>query len=138
MIAFVPYSEELVVKKILIVDDEPFIRTLLEETLEEFEDAGAEVLVASDGASGWHVIQAERPDLVFLDVMMPRMSGYEVCQRVKQEPSLSSTYVILLTAKGQEVDRERGSEVGADDYITKPFDPDHVIETAQRVLDIRF
>ena len=125
-------------KKILIVDDEPFIRTLLEETLEEFEDAGAEVLVASDGASGWQTIQAERPDLVFLDVMMPRMSGYEVCQRVKSEPSLSGTYVVLLTAKGQEVDRERGSEVGADKYITKPFDPDHVIETAQRVLNISF
>ena len=125
-------------KKILIVDDEPFIRTLLEETLEEFEDAGAEVLVASDGATGWQTIQTERPDLVFLDVMMPRMSGYEVCQRVKQEPALSGTYVVLLTAKGQEVDRERGAEVGADAYITKPFDPDHVIETAQRVLNIEF
>jgi two-component system alkaline phosphatase synthesis response regulator PhoP len=124
------------VKKILIVDDEPFIRTLLEETLEELEDAGAEVLVSSDGVAGWETIQTERPDLVFLDVMMPRMSGYEVCQRVKQDASLRSTYVILLTAKGQEVDRERGAEVGADEYITKPFDPDHVIETAQRVLDI--
>jgi len=126
------------VKKILIVDDEPFIRTLLEETLEEFEDAGAQVLVSSDGAAGWQTIQTERPDLVFLDVMMPRMSGYEVCQRVKREPSLSGTYVVLLTAKGQEVDRERGAEVGADDYITKPFDPDLVIETAQRVLGITF
>ena len=125
-------------KKILIVDDEPFIRTLLEETLEEFEDAGAQVLVSSDGAAGWQTIQTERPDLVFLDVMMPRMSGYEVCQRVKREPSLSGTYVVLLTAKGQEVDRERGAEVGADDYITKPFDPDLVIETAQRVLGITF
>ena len=125
-------------KKILIVDDEPFIRTLLEETLEEFEDAGAQVLVSTDGAAGWQTIQTERPDLVFLDVMMPRMSGYEVCQRIKREPSLSGTYVVLLTAKGQEVDRERGTEVGADEYITKPFDPDHVIETAQRVLDIRF
>ena len=125
-------------KKILIVDDEPFIRTLLEETLEEFEDEGVEILVASNGIEGWQVVQQERPDLIFLDVMMPKMSGYEVCQRVKESETLSKTYVIMLTAKGQEVDRERGQEVGADEYVTKPFDPDYVIERAQEVLGISF
>ena len=125
-------------QKILIVDDEPFIRTLLEETLEEFEDEGVEILVANNGIEGWETIQQERPDLVFLDVMMPKMSGYEVCQRVKENEALSQTYVIMLTAKGQEVDRERGQEVGADKYVTKPFDPDHVIEIAQMVLGISF
>lgn len=125
-------------KKILIVDDEPFIRTLLEETLEEFEDEGVELLVASNGVEGWKITQQERPDLVFLDVMMPKMSGYEVCQHIKQDSALSNIYVIMLTAKGQEVDRERGQEVGADEYVTKPFDPDHIIERAQEVLQISF
>ena len=73
-------------KKILIVDDEPFIRTLLEETLEDFEDQGVEILVASNGVEGWQAVQQERPDLVFLDVMMPKMSGYEVCQNIRRRP----------------------------------------------------
>jgi DNA-binding response OmpR family regulator len=124
------------VSKILIVDDEPFIRALLEETLEDFEDSGVELLVAGNGLQGWQQIQQERPDLVFLDVMMPKMSGYQVCQQIKQNDELSNIYVIMLTAKGQEVDRDRGHEVGADEYITKPFDPDYVIERAQAVLGI--
>lgn len=123
-------------KKILIVDDEPFIRTLLEQTLEEFEDRGVELYVAGDGEQGWALVQEQQPDMVFLDVMMPKMSGYEVCQRIRQNPALSGTYVILLTAKGQEVDRERGTEVGANEYVTKPFDPDYVIERAQEILEI--
>ena len=114
-------------KKILIVDDEPLIRTLLEETLEEFEDREVELLTASNGQESWEMIQEERPDLVFLDVMMPRMSGYEVCQRVKESPELVDVYVVMLTARGQEVDRERGNQVGADEYVTKPFDPDYII-----------
>jgi two-component system, OmpR family, alkaline phosphatase synthesis response regulator PhoP len=125
-------------KKILIVDDEPFIRTLLEETLEEFEDRGVELFVAGDGKQGWALVQEQRPDMVFLDVMMPKMSGYEVCQRIKRNAALSGTYVIMLTAKGQEVDRDRGTEVGANEYVTKPFDPDYVIERAQKVLEISF
>jgi two-component system alkaline phosphatase synthesis response regulator PhoP len=123
-------------KKILIVDDEPLIRTLLEETLEEFEDRGVELLTAKNGQESWEMIQEERPDLVFLDVMMPRMSGYEVCQRVKQSSKLVDVYVVMLTARGQEVDRERGNQVGADEYVTKPFDPDYIIECAARVLGI--
>lgn len=123
-------------EKILIVDDEPFIRTLLEETLIEFEDRDVELLVAADGAAGWELVQRERPRLVFLDVMMPKMSGYEVCLRIKRDEELSGIHVIMLTAKGQEVDRERGAEVGADEYVTKPFDPDYVIERAEEVLGI--
>ena len=123
-------------KKILIADDEPLIRTLLEETLEEFEERGVELLTASNGQDSWETIQEQKPDLVFLDVMMPKMSGYEVCQRVKQDPELADVYVIMLTARGQEVDRERGSQVGADEYVTKPFDPDQIIQCAERVLGI--
>lgn len=123
-------------KRILIVDDEPYIRTLLQETLEEFEDKGVELLSAGNGMEGWKLIQEERPNLVLLDVMMPKMSGYEICQRTKNDPALSGIYIILLTAKGQEVDRERGQEVGADEYVTKPFDPDYIIERAEHILGI--
>jgi two-component system alkaline phosphatase synthesis response regulator PhoP len=124
------------VKKILIVDDEPLIRTLLEETLEDFEEEGVELLTAGNGQEGWQMIQDERPEMVFLDVMMPKMSGYEVCQKVRQTPGLENTYIIMLTAKGQEVDRQKGSEMGADEYVTKPFDPDYIVERAEQVLGI--
>jgi len=123
-------------KKILIVDDEPFIRALLEQTLEDFEDEGVELLAAGDGQEAWDMAQEERPNLVILDVMMPFMSGYEVCERIKSEPALKDTYVILLTAKGQQVDRQRGEQVNADEYVTKPFDPDYLVERTQAVLDI--
>jgi two-component system alkaline phosphatase synthesis response regulator PhoP len=122
------------VKKILIVDDEPFIRALLVETLEDFEDRGVDLLVANDGAEGWKLAQDEHPDLILLDVMLPKLSGYEVCQRIKRDETLSDIHVIMLTAKGQEVDRERGQEVGANEYVTKPFDPDDIIDRAQQIL----
>jgi len=124
-------------KKILIVDDEPFILTLLEETLEDFEDEGVTLLTARNGEDALRLAQTERPDLVFLDVMMPRLSGYDVCRRIKEDASLSNTYVILLTARGQEMDRERGIDVGADEYITKPFDPDDIIRRAQEILNVQ-
>jgi two-component system alkaline phosphatase synthesis response regulator PhoP len=124
-------------KKILIVDDEVVIRVLLEQTLEDFEDAGIELLSVGNGLEAWDVVQAERPDLIILDVMMPGISGYEICQRVKSDPALSSIHVIMLTAKGQEIDHLRSIEVGANEYITKPFDPDHLIERAADVLGIR-
>jgi DNA-binding response OmpR family regulator len=68
--------------------------------------------------------------------MMPHLNGYEVCRRIKEDAELSSTYVILLTARGQEVDRVRGIDVGADEYITKPFDPDDIIQRTQEILQV--
>lgn len=121
-------------KKILIVDDEPFIRVLLKQTLEDLEDKGVELLLAADGEEGIEIALNERPNLIFLDVMMPYVSGYEVCQRVKAQDS--AIYVILLTAKGQAMDKERGAEVGADEYVTKPFDPDYVLEKAATILGL--
>jgi len=123
-------------QKILIADDEPFIRTLLEQTLEDFEDEGVILLMARNGKEALMLVQTENPDLVFLDVMMPHLSGYEVCRRIKEDAELSSTYVILLTARGQEVDRVRGIDVGADEYITKPFDPDDIIHRTQEILQV--
>ncbi len=122
--------------KILIVDDEPHIRALLEQVLEDFEDEGVELLLATNGREGCEAIQEELPDLVFLDAMMPEMSGFEVCEKVKKELGLDQVTIVMLTAKGQEFDRKRGLDAGADSYMTKPFDPDAIVEKASAVLGI--
>ncbi|HDQ35173.1 MAG TPA: response regulator [Chloroflexi bacterium] len=122
------------VKKVLIVDDEAFIRVLLSQTLEELEEEGVELLQAVDGQEALDLVEAEHPNLIFLDVMMPKLSGYEVCEQVKQLDA--QIYVILLTAKGQAVDKEQGSKVGADEYVTKPFDPDYILERAAEILGV--
>lgn len=109
-------------KKILIVDDEPYIQTLLRQALEDLEDSGVELLLVGDGQKAWELIQSERPDLIILDLMLPGLSGYEICERVKSDPALAGTHIIMLTAKGQAIDRKRGFDVGADEYITKPFE----------------
>jgi len=121
-------------QKILIVDDEHYIRMLLEETLEELEDEGVELLIASNGAEALETIKTEKPELVFLDVMMPKMNGFDVCNIVKNELQLTDVYIIMLTAKGQEFDKQKGQEVGADLYMTKPFDPDEVVEKSLEIL----
>ncbi len=123
-------------QKLLIVDDESHIRMLIEQTLEDLEDEGVELLFAENGAQALEIIQLEEPNLVFLDVMMPKMNGMEVCHRVKKELNLSHVYIILLTAKGQEVDRQKGLEMGADRYMTKPFDPDEMLSVAEEVLNL--
>lgn len=123
-------------KKILIVDDEAHIRMLIGQTLEELEDEGVEFLTADNGAAALELIQSEKPNLVFLDVMMPKMNGMDVCQKVKKELAINDVYIILLTAKGQELDRQRGQEVGADVYMTKPFDPEVLLSKAKEVLEL--
>lgn len=121
--------------KIVIVDDEVHIRSLIEQTLEDIEDEFAvEVATAVNGAEGLALIRDSRPQLVFLDVMMPVMNGYDVCGAVKADPGLQGVTVVILTAKGQETDRARGHEVGADHFLTKPFDPDELVALARAVL----
>jgi DNA-binding response OmpR family regulator len=122
--------------KILIVDDEPHLRMLIQQTLEELEDEGVEILTAANGDEALQTIRDEQPNLVFLDVMMPKKNGFDVCQAVKHEMGLSHIHIILLTAKGQEFDRQRGQEVGADLYMTKPFDPDALMAKARAVLGL--
>jgi len=124
-------------RKILIVDDEAHIRMLIEQTLEELEDEDVEFLTAENGEIALEIIQEENPKLVFLDVMMPKMNGMEVCRRVKKELGLQNVFIVLLTAKGQELDRQRGQEVGADVYMTKPFDPEVLLKKAKEVLGIK-
>ena len=122
--------------KILIVDDEAHIRLLIEQTLEDLEDQGVELLLATNGEEALDVIQAERPPLVFLDVMMPKMNGFEVCHTVKREWGLQDVTIVMLTAKGQESDRQKGEAVGADTYVTKPFDPDELLELTEQILGL--
>ena len=121
---------------ILIVDDEAHLRMLLQQTLEELEDEGVELLTATNGEEAIATIESSRPRLVFLDVMMPKLSGFDVCSRAKRTLGLTDTYIVLLTAKGQEFDRQRGQEVGADLYMTKPFDPDALLQKARDVLGL--
>lgn len=123
-------------KKILIVDDEPHIRLLLEQSLEELEEQGVEFLFAEHGERALEIIESETPNLVFLDVMMPKMNGFDVCRIVKQEWGRGDVFIILLTAKGQEYDREKGQEAGADLYMTKPFNPDQIMAHAVRLLGL--
>jgi two-component system alkaline phosphatase synthesis response regulator PhoP len=121
-------------KKILIVDDQSFIRTLLEFTLERLSDQGVELLVAGDGEKALELALRENPELILLDVAMPNLDGYEVCERVRA--SGSKAYVIMLTARGQAKDHQRGVDVGADEYITKPFNPDYILKQAVNILGL--
>jgi two-component system, OmpR family, alkaline phosphatase synthesis response regulator PhoP len=122
-------------RKLLIVDDEPHIRALVEQALEDLEDHGIEFLTTDNGEDALSIILEERPELVILDVMMPRMNGYDVCRSVREQ-GLDTIRVIMLTAKGQELDRTRGEQVGADVYATKPFDPDELRQLSVDFLGI--
>ena len=107
-------------KTVLVVDDEQDILDLVRFRLEH---DGYRVLTASDGQMGLTLAQAERPDLCILDVMMPKLSGLEVLANLRADPATADTRVILLTARGQDADIDRGFELGAHDYVTKPFSP---------------
>ncbi len=119
---------------ILVADDEPFIRLLIQQSLEDLTDEGVELLTVGDGQSALETIGERRPALVILDAMMPRMNGFDVCHSVKHELGMDDVFVILLTAKGQEYDRQHGEEVGANLYMTKPFDPDELLARAREIL----
>ena len=121
-------------RTILIVDDEAHLRTLIHQALEDLEDEGVELLTAANGEEALATIESAKPGLVFLDVMMPKLSGFDVCSRAKHVLGLKDVYIVLLTAKGQEFDRQKGIEVGANIYMTKPFDPDALLDKAREVL----
>jgi len=117
-------------KKILIADDDPHVIRSLTFVLNK---EGYDSLAATNGEEAMLKIRELKPSLMFLDVMMPRKNGYEVCQEVKGDPTLSDTYIIMLTAKGQEADRETGLSMGADEFVTKPFS---LMKLADRVKQI--
>ena len=120
--------------RVLVVDDEPFILRSLSFVLER---AGFEVHQARDGDEALEVLRDVRPRICILDVMMPKRNGYEVCEVVKGDPDLRETYVMLLTAKGQESARARGVKAGADEFMTKPFSPSRIVERIHDVLGQR-
>jgi two-component system phosphate regulon response regulator PhoB len=118
-------------KTVLLVEDEPDVVDLLRFHLRR---ARFKVLVANTGAAGLAAVRAERPDIIILDIMLPGMSGIEVCRALRSDPSTASTPVLMLTAKGDAADRVKGLETGADDYVTKPFSPKEVVLRAQGLL----
>lgn len=118
-------------KKILVVDDEPFI---LKSVSFIMKREGYEVKEATNGVEALQVIREWCPDVVFLDIMMPKKNGYEVCREIKSDPFLKGTYIIMLTAKGQVTDESQGFEVGADDYLTKPFSPLLLLEKMKAIF----
>jgi DNA-binding response OmpR family regulator len=117
---------------ILVIDDEPYILRSLSYLLTR---EGYSVQTANNGEEGLARVRFLRPPLVFLDIMMPRMDGYEVCEQIKQDPALAGTYVIMLSAKGQQIDRERGLLGGADEYMTKPFSPREIAKRVRELLE---
>ncbi|MBK8097846.1 MAG: response regulator [Planctomycetes bacterium] len=118
-------------RTVLVVDDEPFICRSLSFVLRK---DNYKVVEARNGEEALEAIRLHKPDLVFLDVMMPKINGFEVTERVKADPELRATKIILLTAKGQDSDREIGKKAGADDYMTKPFSPTKILERARDIL----
>ncbi len=118
-------------RKILVVDDEPNILISLEFLMRR---AGFEVRSASDGEAALAAIQEDPPDLVLLDVMMPKKDGYEVCETVRANPAWSGVRIVMLTARGREIEREKGLALGADDYVTKPFATRELVDKVNALL----
>lgn len=124
-------------KKVLIVDDEPNILILMEQALEKLEDNyDVIILTSKNGTEALEIIRKEKPDLVFLDVMMPKLSGLDVCRIIRNEFKFNNIYIIMLTAKGQEFDKKNGIAVGADLYMTKPFRPKEVLVKSLEILGL--
>ncbi len=122
--------------KILIADDEPEMVILLEQIFEELEDKGVKLLTAGNGLQALEAIKTEKPELVLLDFMMPGMDGFGVCNIIKNELGMKDVYVLMLTADGQELNKHTSKDVGADYFMTKPFDPDELIKKVSKVIDL--
>lgn len=119
-------------RRILIADDEPYILRSLSFVLKK---EGFEVETACDGEETLEEARQFKPKILFLDIMMPLEDGYEVCKKLKSDPDINDIYVIMLTAKGQIVDKKRGLEVGTDEYITKPFSPREIVDKVKKIME---
>jgi len=119
-------------RKVLIVDDEPNIVTALEFL---FRRSGYDVQLATNGAEALEMVDAFRPDVVLLDVMMPVKSGYEVCQTMRERPELAGIKIVMLSAKGSEAEVSKGLSLGADLYVTKPFSTQELVATVDRLFE---
>ncbi|MFO1152190.1 MAG: response regulator [Rhodospirillales bacterium] len=119
-------------KSILVVEDEPNIVLSLQFLMKK---AGFEVRIARDGEEALAAVNDRAPDLILLDVMIPKRDGYDVCQTIRANPEWKNVFIIMLTAKGREVDREKGIALGANDYVTKPFSTRDLTEKVKQILD---
>ena len=120
-------------KRVLVVDDEPNIVMSIEFLMKR---AGFEVAVARNGREALAALEGSPPDLLLLDVMMPELDGYQVCERVRQRPEWNGTKIVMLTARGREAERQRGLALGADRYVTKPFSTRELVEQAKELLGV--
>ncbi len=118
--------------KILIVDDEPQIVRALELLMDR---ENFKIRSASDGVEALRAIEDDAPDLILLDLMMPRMDGFELCQKIRANPSWKDMVIVILTAKGRDIEREKGMALGADYYVTKPFSTREVVQLIKSALD---
>lgn len=116
---------------VLVVDDEPNIVLSLEFLMQQ---AGYEVRVAADGEAALAAVEERPPDVVLLDVMIPKRDGFDVCQTIRANPAWGGVHIIMLTARGREIEREKGLALGADEYITKPFSTREVLDRVRRAL----
>jgi DNA-binding response OmpR family regulator len=119
-------------RTVLVVDDEPNIVLSLEFLIEQ---AGYEARVARDGEAALAAIEASKPDLVLLDVMLPKRDGFDVCETIRANPDWNDVRIVMLTAKGRDSERKKGLALGADAYITKPFSTREAMEQIKRFLD---
>jgi len=119
-------------RSVLVVEDEPNILDSLSFLMKQ---AGFEVLIARDGDAALRMMDARPPDLIVLDVMLPRRDGYDVCRAIRANQKWESVRILMLTAKGRELDRRKGLELGADDYMTKPFSTREIVERAKTLVD---
>jgi DNA-binding response OmpR family regulator len=124
-------KEDFMPRNVLVVDDEPNILLCLEFLMKK---EGHNVRIARDGEEALAEIRKEPPDLVLLDVMMPKRNGFDVCEIIRANPQWKDVRVVMLTAKGRDVEREKGFAAGADDYITKPFSTRDVLAQVERLL----
>ena len=119
-------------KKILIIEDSLTMQRLLSYVLEK---EGYDVYIANDGEEGMEKARAIKPDLIFTDLMMPVKDGFEVCREIRSDKKLKDVILIILTARGQDSDVEKGLQAGADDYLMKPFDPPKVVERVKKIFE---
>ena len=118
-------------KKILVIEDDPATTRLVEYSLRH---EGYQVITCSNGLEGIRKAHSEAPDLVILDVMLPGMDGFEICHRLRAEPDTAKLPILMFSAKAQEIDKDTGIKVGADDYLTKPSAPAEIVSRVEKLL----
>ena len=124
-------------KSVLIAEDQPDSRQLMEHILMRFHPYGVRIFSARDGIEAHEIAEREAPDLILLDIMMPGMNGYEICRKVKANPETAHAHIIMVSARTQPEDRRQAALAGADEFVTKPFDTDHILERVGAALNVK-